>query len=154
MEILIFYILELLEMARHEQLLWLRYNSHYNDAIMGAMASQISNLTIVYSIVYSSTDQRKHQSSESLAIVWGIHRSPVNSPHKGPVTRKMFPFDDVIMLTCSVMREKYHLQYPKLKIHNMTYRNVLYFNTLPKISHNFRGIHQYIVNLRIFLCVQ
>ena len=42
-------------------------------------------------------DQRKHQSSASLAFVWGIHRRPVNSPHKGPVTRKMFPFDDVIM---------------------------------------------------------
>ena len=42
-------------------------------------------------------DQRKHQSSASLAFVWGIHRGPVNSPHKGSVTRKMFPFDDVIM---------------------------------------------------------
>ena len=41
-------------------------------------------------------DQRKHQSSASLAFVWGIHRWPVNFPHKGPVTRKMFPFDDVI----------------------------------------------------------
>ena len=30
-------------------------------------------------------------------VMWGIHRSPVNSPHKGPVTRKMFQFDDVIM---------------------------------------------------------
>ena len=44
-------------------------------------------------------DQRKHQSSASLAFVRGIHRWPVNSPHKGPVTRKMFPFDDVIMLS-------------------------------------------------------
>ena len=43
------------------------------------------------------TDQRKHQSSALLAFVRGIHRWPVNSPHKGPVTRKMFPFDDVIM---------------------------------------------------------
>ena len=42
-------------------------------------------------------DQRKHQSSTSLAFVWGIHRWPVNSPHKGPVAQKMFPFDDVIM---------------------------------------------------------
>ena len=39
----------------------------------------------------------KHRSSASLAFVRGIHRWPVNSPHKGPVTRKMFPFDDVIM---------------------------------------------------------
>ena len=70
---------------------------HYNDVIMGAMASQITSITIVYSTVYTDTDQRKHQSPASLAIVRGIHRGPVNSPHKWPVTRKMFPFDDVIM---------------------------------------------------------
>ena len=70
---------------------------HYDDVIMGAIASQITSLAIVYSIVYSGADQSKHQSSTSLAFVWGIHRGPVNSPHKWPVTRKMFPFDDVIM---------------------------------------------------------
>ena len=64
--------------------------AHYNSIIMGAMASQITSLTIVYSTVYLGTDQRKCQSSESLAFVRGIHRSPVNSPHKGPVTRKIF----------------------------------------------------------------
>ena len=69
----------------------------YNDVIMSSMASQITSLTIVYSTVYSRADQRKHQSSASLAFVRGIHRWPVNSPHKWPVTRKMFPFDDVIM---------------------------------------------------------
>ena len=73
--------------------------SHYDDAIMGAIGSQITSLTIVYSTVYSGADQSKHQSSASLAFVWGIHRGPVNSPHKWPVTRKMFPFDDVIMIT-------------------------------------------------------
>ena len=67
--------------------------SHYSDAIMSAVASQITSLTIVYSIAYSDADQRK------LAFVRGIHRWPVNSPHKGPVTRKLFPFDDVIMCT-------------------------------------------------------
>ena len=71
--------------------------SHYNDDIMDALASQITSLTIVYSIVYSGADQRKHQIDASLAFVWGIHRWPVNSPHKGPVMRKMLPFDDVIM---------------------------------------------------------
>ena len=71
--------------------------SHYNDVIMSAIASQITSLTIVYSTVYSDADQRKHQISASLAFVWGVHRWPVNSPHKGPVTRKVFPFDDVIM---------------------------------------------------------
>ena len=65
---------------------------------MGVMASQISSLTIVYSIIYSDADQRKHQSSTSLAFVWGIHWWPVNSPHKWPVMWKMSPFDDVIML--------------------------------------------------------
>ena len=68
---------------------------------MDAMASQITSLTIVYSIVYSDADQRKHQSSASLAFVRGIHRGPGNSPHKWPVTRKMFPFDDVIMIKVS-----------------------------------------------------
>ena len=72
-------------------------NWHYNDVIMGAIASQITSVTIVYSTVYSDADQRKHQSSSSLAFVRGIQRGPVNSPHKWPVTRKMFPFDDVIM---------------------------------------------------------
>ena len=66
---------------------------------MGTIASQITSLTIVYSTVYSGADQSKHQSSASLAFVWGIHRGPVNSPHKWPVTRKMFPFDDVIVYT-------------------------------------------------------
>ena len=58
---------------------------------MGAIASQITNLTSVYSIVYLDANQRKHQSSASPAFV------PVNSPHKWPVTRKMFPFDGVIL---------------------------------------------------------
>ena len=71
---------------------------HYNDVIMSMMASQITSLTIVYSTVYSGADQRKHKSSASLAFMRGIHWWPVNSPHKGPVTWKMFPFDDVIML--------------------------------------------------------
>ena len=71
--------------------------THYIDVIMGAMAPQITSLTTIYSTVYSGADQRKHQSSASLAFVRGIHRWLVNSPHKGPVTRKMFPFDDVIM---------------------------------------------------------
>ena len=66
---------------------------------MGEGASQITSLTIVYSTVYPNADQRKHQSSASLAFVRGIHRGPVNSPHKWPVTRKMSPFDDVIMIT-------------------------------------------------------
>ena len=64
---------------------------------MGSIVHQITRLAIVYSAVYSGADQRKHQSSASLAFVRGIHRGPVNSPHKWPVTRVMVPFDDVIM---------------------------------------------------------
>ena len=60
---------------------------------MSAMASQITCV----SIVCSDADQRKHQSAASLAFVTGNHRWLVNSPHKGPVTRKMYPFDDVNM---------------------------------------------------------
>ena len=70
---------------------------HYSDVIMSAMASQITGISIVYSTVCSGADQRKHQSSASLSN--GIHRWPVNSPHKGPVTRQMFPSDDFIMIT-------------------------------------------------------
>ena len=69
---------------------------HYNDVIMSTAASPITSFTIVYSTAYSGKGERD-QSSASLAFVRGIHRWPVNSPHKGPVTRKMFPFDDVIM---------------------------------------------------------
>ena len=66
---------------------------HYNDVIMSIMASQITSLMTVY----SDSDQRKHQSSRSVAFVRGIRRWPVNSRHKGPLTWKMFPFDAVIM---------------------------------------------------------
>ena len=71
---------------------------HYNGVIMSAMASQITGVSIVYSTACLGADQRKHQSSASLAFVRGIHRWAGNSPHKGPVTRKMFPVDDVIMV--------------------------------------------------------
>ena len=97
---------------------------HYSGVMMGAMASQITSLTIVYSTVYScadavasqitsititystvhsGTNHRKQQSSTSLAFVRGFHRWPVNFPHKWPVTRKMFPFDDVILHLCGRM---------------------------------------------------
>ena len=70
---------------------------HYSDVIMGAMASPITSLTIVYSTVYSGADQRKHQSSASLAFVPG----PVNSPHKRPVTWKIFYFMASSWFSCS-----------------------------------------------------
>ena len=75
--------------------LWWRHNGH--DGVWN------TSLTIVYSTVYSGADQRKYQSSASLAFVRGIHWGPVNSPHKWPVTRKMFPFDDVIVIISNML---------------------------------------------------
>ena len=68
---------------------------HDNDVIMGAMVSQITSLAIVYRLF-------RHRSKKTSKLrVTGLcaGNSPVNSPHKWPVTRKMFPFDDVIMKT-------------------------------------------------------
>ena len=48
-------------------------------------------------IVSQITNERKQQSSASLAFVRGIHQWSVNSPYKGPVTRKKFSFDDINM---------------------------------------------------------
>ena len=77
---------------------------------MGMMASQITSLTIVYSTLYWGSNQRTHQSSASLAFVRGIHRWPVNSPHKWPVTRKTFPIDDTIMIDAAILSDGgYHL---------------------------------------------
>ena len=64
---------------------------------MSAIASQITGVSSVCSNVCSGADQRKHQSSASLAFVKGIHRWPVDSPRKEPVMQTMFPFDDGIM---------------------------------------------------------
>ena len=98
LEILVF----LVDMVRLTSSTILCMESHYDDVIMTMLPSQITSLTVVYSIVYSGANQRKHQSSASLAFVREIHRGPVNFPHKWPVTRKMFPFDDVIM--CKIPR--------------------------------------------------
>ena len=76
------------------------HSLHYNDVIMSEIASQITSISIVCWTIYSGADQRKYQSSAPLAFVWGIHRRPVNSPHKRPVTQKMFPFDDVHSTWC------------------------------------------------------
>ena len=97
---------------------------HYSDIIMGTMMSQITSLTIVYSIIYSGADQRKHQSSTSLAFVQGIHRRPVNSLHKWPVTRKMFPFDDVIMWNPNLMAMSFHFYI----LHSHMWNNILHMS--------------------------
>ena len=64
--------------------------THYIDVIMTTMASQITSLTVVYSTVYSDADQRKHQSSASLAFVWGIHRDRWIPRTKGQLRGKCF----------------------------------------------------------------
>ena len=74
----------------------------YGDVIISTMGSQITSLSIVCFIVCSGTDQRKHHGSASLAFVKGIQRWPENSPHKAPVTRKMFPFDVSILTVCQL----------------------------------------------------
>ena len=119
-------------------LLWIqRLTIHYSDVIMGTMASQITSLTIVYSTVYSSADQRKHQSSASLAFVRGIHRGPVNTPHKWPVTRKMFPFDDVIMIRLSSSRV----------MHYLVIKTVLYGDVALRF---FRGWNNFLKNTTLW----
>ena len=79
-----------------------RSHKYYSDVIMRAMASQITGVSLVCSTVCSGADQGKYQSSASLAFVRGIHWCPVTFLHKGPVTRKTFPFDEVIMIKCYV----------------------------------------------------
>ena len=64
---------------------------------MVAVAAQITGISAVCSTVSSGADQRKHRSFAPLTFVRGIHRWSVVSPHESPVTRKMFPFDDVIL---------------------------------------------------------
>ena len=120
---------------------------------MGTMASQITSLTIVYSTIYSDADQRTHQSSASLAFVWGIHRGAVNSPHKWPVTRNMFPFDDVIMYI-AVMSDEHHgmsnHQKPKIvclavcSVHQ--HADVIKWKHFPRNCPFVRGIHRSPVN--------
>ena len=97
---------------------------HYHDVMMSAMASQITRLMIVYSTVYSGVDQRKHQSSASLAFVREIHRWLVNFPHKGPVTRKIFH-----LITSSWDQSK-HLSNAGLLFHTRNGKIVSYIGGL------------------------
>ena len=89
---------------------------HYGDVIMTAMPSQITGVWIVYPAVCSGRDQRKHQSSISLAFVRGIHRWMVDSPHKRPVMWKMF---HLMMSSCSAIMPQFH-HWPNLKPHSTT----------------------------------
>ena len=84
---------------------------------MSAMGSQLTSLMVVYWTVYS----RIHQSSASLAVVRGIHRSPVNSPHKGTVTRKMLPFDAFHLLESKYTRKEISKSSKRLYINSCQY---------------------------------
>ena len=94
---------------------------------MAVIASQITSFMIVYSTFYSDADQRKHQSSTSLAFV----RRPVNSPHKWPLTRKMFPFDDVIMSE-NFARDNSDIIFQKL-VWKLLYKNYIHISQEPII---------------------
>ena len=86
----------LLWAAHVESRCWLRQYI-CNTITLQWRHNEQDDVPIVYSTVCSGTDQMKHQRSVPLAFVWGIQRWPVNISRKGPVTRKMFPFEDVIM---------------------------------------------------------
>ena len=106
-KLFIWNVIQIYEGAMKCPAMWIRWTdllglvthrvTHYIDVIMSAIASQITDVSTVCSTVCSGANRRKHRSSASLAFLRGTHRWPVDSPHKGPVTRKMFPFDDVIM---------------------------------------------------------
>ena len=114
-------------------------NSHYNDVIMTTITSQITSLTVVYSIVYSDADQRKHQSSASLAFVWGIHRDRWIPRTKGKLSGKCF-HDDVIMVTSrhNEVRPRWHTQpWPysdKWAMWIALYSSINFINFAPKSS--------------------
>ena len=106
---------------------------HYGDVTMGTMASQITSLAIVYSTVNSSADKIKHQSSASLAFV-RIYQWPVNIPHKGPVTRKLFPFDDVIMGPDVVYRPHGSIMIKAFPCHDVIIAHILTHLLLDKMA--------------------
>ena len=119
---------------------------HYSDVIIGAMASQIPSLAIVFSTVYSGADQRKHQSSASLAFVRGM----VNSTHKWPVTRKMFSFDDVIIdmqfLTPMQEYKCIFLEMPLVFVSTMcinSMTNLIDILFMHMVAKNATGIYRY-----------
>ena len=92
---------------------------------MGRMRLKSPALHLLLNRLFG-VDQRKHQSSASLAFVWGIHRGPVNSPHKGPVTRKMFPLDDVIMESDDKTSLSYDITVSLHERHDVSNQHQLY----------------------------
>ena len=139
----------LLSTRKFDTLQW-RHNEH----------DSVSNhrYPIVCSTVCSGADQRKHQSSESLAFVRGIHWRPVDSPHKEPVMWKMFSFDNVIMrcLASSTTKmpnefeghwETLNSYFPASSLHKIWWQNIHPLNLSP-LWHNGRHFTDY-----IFRCI-
>ena len=121
---------------------------HYSDVIMSAMASQITGVLIVCSIACSGAD-KKNQTSASPAFVNEIHRWPLDSPHKGPITRKMFPFDDVVMEATREEKgwpqqspKSVHISINTEAVHSLIYHPLCQFDINLKImdsKHNTAG---------------
>ena len=128
---LIFYLCSVDSKRLHSVIYCCAQTNHadnYSDVIMGTMASQITSLTIVYSRFIQRAYQRKHQSSASLAFVRGIHRWPMNSPHKGS-NQKMFPFDDVIMIYGSCHTRSSNKTHPCTPLISTMYRHPFFLNS-------------------------
>ena len=123
---------------------------HYIDAIMTTMASQITSLAVVYWIVIYAYIKKKISKLRVTGLCAGNSPGPVNSPHKGPVTQKMFPFDDVIIYApfwpplgslilgsnaprVASSQRKYNILHAKPQIHH----HFMAFNTL-RPRHNGR----------------
>ena len=121
---------------------------------MGNIASQITSHAIVDSAVYSGAHQRKYQCSASLAFVRGIQRGPVNSPHKWPLTRKMFPLmtsscirwsmwlTEMIYLMC----ERYEVELQEMTFIITIHDDVIKWKHFPRYWPFVPGIHRSPVN--------
>ena len=99
------------------------------------MPSQIISVSTVNSTVCSGRDQRKHQSSTSVALVRGIHRWPMDSPHRGPIMRKVFPFNDIIMSLHHYAVLLQSAELPQLELHlQWTQQPTSHFSSLPPLD--------------------
>ena len=107
---------------------------------------------MVCSTVCSGAYQSKHESSASLALVRGIHRWPVNSPHKWPVTRKMSPFDDVIMTqqNCERVQNNFN-EMEKIKYNAQVKHKLNMFLMHLDTSHQWFPRYNPIKSLAVFL---
>ena len=116
--------------------------NHYSDIVMSMMASQITSVSIVCLSICSGADQRKHQSFVALALVRGIHWWPEDSPHKGPLTRKMFPFDHPIM--CGRHPKQCKISQLAYKIHHLSWPTAPLYTPICVKSSDFCWWYQWL----------